>query len=147
MFFHFRDKFPQLNAYWEKYQPFLTYQEVPARTILLEEGKRSQHYVFIEKGCVRSYFMKNGEEKTAHFFFEQEGFTAIDSFINNTPSQFTIETIEPSAIYLMEKEHVITLLDELSTLPGFVHLALQMFSLRQTHYMNEIVSFIRDTPE
>ncbi|MBS1665470.1 MAG: Crp/Fnr family transcriptional regulator [Bacteroidetes bacterium] len=147
MFFHFRNKFPRLNAYWDKYLPFQERLEAPAKAILLEEGKKSRHYIFIEKGCVRAFFNKNGEDKTVQFFFENEGLTSFDSFVNNTPSLLTIETIEPSIIYLLPKKYVLQLVEELSSEPEFVPMILQMSAQRQLHYMNEFVSFIRDTPE
>ncbi|QJD95313.1 Crp/Fnr family transcriptional regulator [Mucilaginibacter robiniae] len=147
MFFHFRNSFPQLNAYWDKYLPFQKRMEVPAKYVLLEEGKVSQNYIFIEKGCVRTYFNKNGEEKTVQFLFENEGLTSFDSFINHVSSVFTIETIEPSVIYLLPKMYVLQLIEELSQKPDFTQMVLQMSAQRQTHYINEFVSFIRDTPE
>jgi len=147
MFFHFRNQFPQLNVYWEKYLPFQKRLEIPAKTILLDEGEKSENYIFIEKGCVRFFFNKNGDEKTVQFFFENEGLTSFDSFVNNVPSLFTIETIEPSIVYLLRRSYVNQLINELSNEPGFAQMALQMSAQRQTHYINEFVSFIRDTPE
>jgi CRP-like cAMP-binding protein len=147
MLFHFKNKFPQLNAYWEKYLPFQKRMEVPAKTILLEEGKKSQHYIYIEKGCVRTFLNKNGDDKTVQFFFENEGLTSFDSFINNTPSLVTIETIEPAVIFLLHKKYVTQFLEDLSQEPGFAKMIMQMAAQRQMHYMNEFVSFIRDTPE
>lgn len=147
MFFHFRDKFPQLDAYWEKYLPFQKRREVPAKTILLEEGRVSTNYIFIEKGCVRAYFNKNGEDKTVQFFFENEGLSSLDSFFNRTPSFLTIETLEPAIVYLLPRQKVIELLDELSHIPESLEMILRMSVQRQTHYMNEFISFIRDTPE
>jgi CRP-like cAMP-binding protein len=147
MLFHFRNKFPQLNAFWDKYLEFQQRLEVPAKTILLEEGKVSRHYIFIEKGCVRTFFNNNGIDKTVQFFFENEGLSSFDSFVNNAPSQCAIETIDPSVIYLLPKQYVTQLIDELSHEPGFVQMMLQIFAQRQTHYINELVSFIRDTPE
>jgi len=147
MLFHFRDKFPQLNIFWDKYMPFQERLEVSAKTILLDEGKNSQHYIFIEKGCVRAFFNNNGDDKTVQFFFENEGLTSFDSFINNVPSQFTIETIEPSVIYLLPKQYVLQLMEELSHEQDFAQIILQTSARRQTHYINEFVSFIRDTAE
>jgi CRP-like cAMP-binding protein len=126
MLFHFRNKFPQLNPFWEKYLEFQKRMEVPAKTILLEEGKISQNYIFIEKGCVRVFFNNNGRDKTVQFFFENEGLTSFESFINNTPSLFAIETIEPSVIFLLPKQYVIELIDELSHEPYFAQLILQV---------------------
>lgn len=147
MFFHFKDRFPKLNTYWDKYLPFQKRVEAPAKTVLLEEGKISQHYIFIEKGCVRTFFNNNGDDKTVQFFFEHEGLSSFDSFVNNVPSSFTIETIEPSVIYLLAKQHVLRLMDELSHEPDFAQMILQMTARRQMHYINEFVSIIRDTPE
>jgi CRP-like cAMP-binding protein len=147
MIFHFRQKFPLLNVYWDRYLPFQQRMEIPAKTILLEEGKISQQYIFIEKGCVRLFFNNNGDDKTVQFFFENEGLSSFDSFVNNIPSLFTIETIEPSVIYLLPKKYVIQLMDELSHESNFAQMVLQLSAQRQLHYMNEFVSFIRDTPE
>jgi len=147
MLFHFKDKFPQLNQYWDKYLPFQKRLEVPAKSVLLEEGTVSQNYIFIEKGCVRAFFSDNGDDKTVQFFFENEGLTSFESFVNHTPSFVTIETIEQSVIYLLPKKYVNQLMDELSAEPGFVKFLMQISSQRQTHYMNEFVSFIRDTRE
>ncbi|UPK71702.1 Crp/Fnr family transcriptional regulator [Chitinophaga filiformis] len=147
MIFHFRDKFPQLNVFWDKYLPFQTRLEVPAKTILLEEGKISQNYIFIEKGCVRTFFNNNGEEKTVHFFFENEGLTSFNSFVNSIPSQFAVETIEPSVIYLLPKQYATQMIEELMEERNFMQMMLQIFAQRQTYYTNELISFIRDTPE
>ena len=147
MLFHFKDRFPQLNAFWDKYMEFQIRMEVSAKTVLLEEGKISQNYIFIEKGCVRTWLNNNGKDKTIQFFFENEGLTSFESFINNIPGLYSIETIEPSIIYLLPKQHVLQLLKELEGQPGFTKLILQASATRQTHYMNEFVSFIRDTPE
>jgi len=147
MIFQFRNKFPQLNTYWDKYLPFQKRMELPAKSILLEEGKISQNYIFVEKGCVRFFFNNNGDDKTVQFFFENEGLTSFDSFINNSPSLFTIETIEPSVIYMLPKQYLMQLMDELSRELDFVQMILHISAQRQMHYMNEFVSFIRDTPE
>jgi CRP-like cAMP-binding protein len=147
MLFHFRDKFPQLKPYLDKYLEFLKRLEVPAKTVLLEEGKVSQNYIYIEKGCVRAFFNNNGEAKTVQFFFENEGLTSFESFINNSPSLLTIETIEPSVVHLLPKKYVTELVKELVNEPEFTQLILQVSAGRQMHYMNEFFSFIRDTPE
>ncbi len=147
MLFHFKDKFPALSPYWDKYLAFQKRMEVPAKTILLEEGTLSEHYIFVEKGCLRAAFNNNGNDKTVQFFFENEGLTSLESFLNNTPSFFTIETIEPSVIYQLPKTQVNKLMEELSREAGFIQMILDISAERQLHYMHEFVSFIRDTPE
>jgi CRP-like cAMP-binding protein len=147
MLFHFKDQFPQLKPFLDKYLEFLKRLEAPAKTVLLEEGKVSQNYIYIEKGSVRAFFNNNGEAKTVQFFFENEGLTSFESFINNSPSLLTIETIEPSVVHLLPKKYVTELVKELVNEPEFTQLILQVSAGRQMHYMNEFFSFIRDTPE
>ena len=147
MFLHFRKQFPQINQYWDKYLPLQQRLEVPARTILLKEGQVSQNYISIEQGCVRAYFDKDGDDKTIQFFFENAGFSLFDSFVNEVPSQFTIETIEPSVIYLLSRIHVLQLMEELSHEPGFMQIFLKISAERHRRFNNELISFIRDTPE
>lgn len=147
MLFIFKNKFPQLAVYRDKYMEFQKRIEVPAKTVLLEEGQVACNYIFIEEGCVRLALNKDGEDKTVQFFFEQQGVTSFESFIKNTPSLFTIETIEPSVVYLLPKIHFKNLLAELSQEPDFINLILEISVERQLHYMHEFVSFIRDTPE
>ena len=147
MLFHFKDQFPLLSAYWDKYLEFQKRVEVPAKTVLLEEGHLAANYIFVEKGCIRAHFNNKGDDKTVQFFFENEGLISLESFLKNTPSLFTIETIEPSVIYVLPKVHVNNLLDELSREPDFMRVLMKILAERQFHYMNEFVSFIRDTPE
>jgi CRP-like cAMP-binding protein len=96
---------------------------------------------------VRAFFYNKGDDKTVQFFFEDEGLASLESFVNNTPSAFTVETIEPSIVYLLPKQYVTQLMDELSREPDFAQLTLRLSAARQSHYINELVSFIRDTPE
>lgn len=121
--------------------------EVPAKTALLKEGQISQNYILIEKGCVRAYFDKDGVDKTVQFFFENSGLSSFDSFVNEQPSLFTIETIEPSVVYLLSRIHVLELMDELSREPSFIQIILGISAARHKRYNDELVSFIRDTPE
>jgi CRP-like cAMP-binding protein len=147
MLFHFKEKYPQLSFYWDKYLEFQKRVEVPAKTIMLEEGNIAEYYIFIEKGCIRLCFNNNGDDKTVQFFFENDGLSSFESFLKSTPSLFTIETIEPSVVYLLSKIYFKKLMAELALEPGFVDLILGISAERQLHYMHEFVSFIRDTPE
>ncbi len=102
----------------------------------------------MESGCLRLFFTSNkGVDKTVQFFFENEGLTSLDSFLNETPSLFTIESIEPSVVYSLTKKYMLELMAELQNDSAFFKMMLQITTQRQLHYMNEFVSFIRDSPE
>lgn len=62
-------------------------------TILLEEGKISNECYFIIKGCIRSYYIKDGDEKTTEFYTEEQA--AIPSaYGKKTPSEHFLECVE-----------------------------------------------------
>lgn len=47
-------------------------QTYPRGTVLLREGDRAIKGYFILKGCIRSYMLKDGEDRTIEFFIEEE---------------------------------------------------------------------------
>lgn len=62
-------------------------------TVLLKEGNISNECYFIIKGCIRSYYIKDGEEKTTEFYTEEQSITPI-AFGKKTPSEYYLECIE-----------------------------------------------------
>jgi CRP-like cAMP-binding protein len=62
-------------------------------TLLIEEGEVSVECFFILQGCVRSYYIKDGEEKTTEFYTEQEAIPSNLSGKKNTSSYF-LECVE-----------------------------------------------------
>jgi len=147
MFFQFKDKFPHLAQHWEAYINLHKRIEVPARTILLHEGDISKKSFVIEKGCLRVWFNNNGKDTTFQFFFEHEGLASLESFRKNIPGMFTIETIEPCILYVLEKKDYETIMATLSQDVVFMNEMVNVQVERQLHYMKEFLSFIRDTPQ
>ncbi|MFK7810756.1 MAG: Crp/Fnr family transcriptional regulator [Saprospiraceae bacterium] len=66
-------------------------------TILLEEGKRSKDGFFVLKGCIRTYYNIDGEEKTTAFYTEMEGLTPL-SVIKKKPSEYNVSCVEDSIL-------------------------------------------------
>ncbi|HAP63312.1 MAG TPA: Crp/Fnr family transcriptional regulator, partial [Cytophagales bacterium] len=51
------------------------FRSVKKRTVLLEAGQKSRVGFFVLKGCIRTYYVIDGEEKTTAFYTEMEGLT------------------------------------------------------------------------
>lgn len=88
---------------WSQFQDSFVEIEIPSKTILLHDGEISNQIYIIKKGCLRQWFNKDGKDITLQFFFENQPVASIDSFLNNQPSLFTIESIEPSKIISISK--------------------------------------------
>lgn len=88
---------------WSQFQNLFVEMEIPSKTILLHDGEISSHIYFVKKGCIRIWFNKGGKDVTLQFFFENQAVASIDSFLNNQPGLFTIESVEPSTIISISK--------------------------------------------
>jgi len=147
MFIHYKNQFPELSALWDSYERYQETIEVPAKYILLREGETAKYYYYIRQGAVRAYLRTNmGEEKTVQFFFETDGLSSFESFMRAVPSDFYVETLEPTVLTRLPKEKVLELFEQLKTSPTFMDTVIYIFSDRQIHYMHEFVSFLRDSP-
>ncbi|PST83096.1 Crp/Fnr family transcriptional regulator [Pedobacter yulinensis] len=89
---------------WQQFAHFFKKAEIPAKTVLLREGEVARKIYYIEKGCFRLSLNSEGKDITCQFFFEGEGISSAESFKYARPSLYTIESIEPSIIYTLDKE-------------------------------------------
>lgn len=88
---------------WSVFTDYFQNITLPARTLLLKEGETAQNIYFIEKGCMRAWFNNDGKDITFQFFFEGQFIASIESFKNNIPSIFNIESIEPCELKVISK--------------------------------------------
>jgi len=127
-----------------QFQEIFVEKEIASKTVLLHEGDISNNIYFIKKGCLREWFNKDGKDITFQFFFERQPVASIDSFMNQKPSLFTIESIEPSTVLTITKENFEELLlnyPEFNT--GFQDFIFQRFR----NYGQLFLSRIKDTPQ
>lgn len=79
------------------------FHSVKKGTILLKEGDNSKKSYFILKGCIRTYYIIDGEEKTTAFYTEMDTFTP-HCVISKTPSNYFISCVEDSIITVSNSE-------------------------------------------
>lgn len=75
--------------------------EYPARFKLIREGALADRIYLVKKGALRSYYLKDGDEITTWFTFENEFITSFYSILSNTPSREIVELLEDSALYAL----------------------------------------------
>ncbi|MDP1802430.1 MAG: Crp/Fnr family transcriptional regulator [Bacteroidota bacterium] len=73
------------------------FHSVKKGTVLLKEGQKSKNSYFVLKGCIRTYYVLDSEEKTTGFYTEMEAFTP-PCVISKTPSDFYISCIEDTIL-------------------------------------------------
>jgi len=75
------------------------FHPVKKGSIMLKEGQKSKESYFVLKGCIRVYYIIEGEEKTTAFYTELEGLTP-HCVINNAPSDYFISCVEDSILVI-----------------------------------------------
>jgi CRP-like cAMP-binding protein len=73
------------------------FRQVKKGTLLLKEGEKSNLGYFVLKGCIRKYYIIDGEEKTTNFYTELQG-EVPECATNNKPSTYYLSCIEDSII-------------------------------------------------
>ncbi|HVN58947.1 MAG TPA: Crp/Fnr family transcriptional regulator [Bacteroidales bacterium] len=143
MFDQIIEKLKQDNPNWIQIHSFISERQIPVKTTLLKEGEISTHVHYIKKGCLREWFNKDGKEITFQFFFEGQFVASIDSFLNNQPSLYTIESIEPSLIYTINKKCFEQIYQ---SNPQFKEEFQKLIFNRFRNYANLFLSRIKDSP-
>lgn len=138
------DKITPPKIDWEKYGHLFKEMIIPAKTILLHEGDVSKNAYFIKEGCLRLWFSNKGKDVTFQFFFENEGVSSIESFRSGEPSLFTIESVEPSVIYMISKKSFGKIFMDDPESNAYVN---EIIYKRLSHYSRLFMSYIKYTPE
>lgn len=66
-------------------------------SIVLKEGQTAKECYFILKGCMKKYFLRDGEEKITAFFTEGNVITP-SSYTDKLPSKYFISTLEDTIV-------------------------------------------------
>jgi len=75
------------------------FHSVKKGTVLLKEGQNSKESFFVLKGCIRTYYIIDGDEKTTAFYTELDALTP-HTVVNKTPSDYFISCIEDSVLLI-----------------------------------------------
>ena len=120
--------FDQINAHVNRYvtlsadelellDSLLVPQRIPKKTLLLKEGDLCCFESYINKGCIRSYYIdETGQEVILQFAVEDWWVSDLASFHEHIPSKMFIETLEDCELLTLNpatKEHLLTHIPQL----------------------------------
>jgi len=86
---------------WEIFNRHLSFSVLNKKEHFAVEGKVCNHMAFITRGAVRYYHIKDGQEITGYFSFENELMSAYKSFLTRTPSVNYIQALEETELVLI----------------------------------------------
>jgi CRP-like cAMP-binding protein len=144
-FFTYTDKFVNFSqADKELLASALTFKQVEAKTELVSYGKRTNELFFLTKGCIRKYYVKDGEQITVYIMTENNFIGAFDSLITGSTSKETIECLESCDLLILKKAHLDRLYQQIPLMNEFVRKILEQTLIQ---FQQALTSFILDKPE
>jgi CRP-like cAMP-binding protein len=87
--------------------------------VLLSEGENARNHFFILKGCIRTYYIIEGEEKTTEFYTENQSVIPV-SFVTKQPSEYFIACLENCTIALGSEERDSELIEKIPKLKNLI---------------------------
>lgn len=83
---------------------------------ILEQGQRCNKIWFLKKGMVRKFYISNGKEITTWIHTENDTFTSLQSYAQNTPSDEYLQTCEDTEVIGITKTNS----EKLAKYPQFI---------------------------
>jgi CRP-like cAMP-binding protein len=113
-------------------------------TVLLKEGQVSMEAYFVLEGCVRQYYLVDGEEKTNNFFTEEQWVISITSMTQKVPSGHFMECCLDSTLVVGNREKEEYLYKRFPKLESVSRKVMEKVFAEQQEIM---ASYSTDTPE
>jgi CRP-like cAMP-binding protein len=102
---------------WLQIESKISCEKIVKDALILEQGSVCRHLYFLEKGLLRFFWWKDGEDITKFFTLEPYVFTSQKSFNDRMAAKESIQAIEDSIIWKMtyEDAHALLKLDSWNT--------------------------------
>ena len=99
-FFQYLHKFVDLTE--EEFQqnvlPFIKVRRYGKKEMLIRAGEVENYFNFIVKGLARKYYKKGKDQINTQISYEGHIIHSQESFHSRTPSEYYVETIEPTTV-------------------------------------------------
>lgn len=147
---------PSLDWALEKNLPIHFSQEelgymasTPVKTFLkgdflLKEGQVSTNCYHVVKGCIREFYLLDGEEQTAAFYLEGDSISADNGMAERTPSKYYWECLEDCTLAVVTNK---TEKEMYRRFPRLESLCRMVTENKFGQYREAVAHFIYSTPE
>ena len=76
------------------------------KDLIVKEGATSKYVYFVNNGVLRSYYLKNGEEFTTQFYFENSYCSSYSSFLTQDKGRINIECLTDVEVLALSFDNV-----------------------------------------
>lgn len=135
------------DAEWETLRSFLEISNLKKKQNFIVPGKICDKIGLVVKGAVRYFHVKDGEELTGYFSFENELLSSYKSFLTLTPASNYIQALEDTQLITITYASM----QQLYTNPALAAKMERFGRLVAEYYLicyeDRMTSFITQTPE
>lgn len=132
-----------LKKYHDLLADQLVAEKIPAATTILEQGDVAHNLYFIDQGCLRLWHNDGEKDITMQFFFAGQMVSAFESLYLTTASLYSIETLETTTLYKLDRKALLGLMHRSEALQQD---ALNYICTRFINYQHYFLSRIKDSP-
>lgn len=118
-------------------------QSYPRGTLVLRQGDEARRAFFVLRGCLRSFTLKNGEDKTLDFFIEEDPVLPLE-FGTGEPSSHSLECMEDCMLVGHTREQEERMLAEY---PQLKHVCLTLAEVMSAKLQGALSRYRSSTPE
>jgi CRP-like cAMP-binding protein len=111
---------------------------------LLQEGEICKDLVFVQKGCLRLYYIEEDIEVSVWFALKESSAIEIYSFISETPTNYFLQAIEDTEILYLPKTELNKLY---ASLPEMQELMRKFWEDVILHLLERFTALQKDTAE
>jgi CRP-like cAMP-binding protein len=119
--------------------------EVKKNSTLFQSGNIVRWVYFVEKGCLRQYYINhNGEERTIYFKTEGGWASELVSFLDNKPTELNLQVLEDCRLQVISRKNWVYAISTISSFcMGFIR------AQQNTNYMlkKRLAEATVETPE
>lgn len=106
---------------------------------LLRNGTICSHLFFVNEGLAKMYSVKEDKEFIMRFFSENVLFTAFDSYLTQTPSDYTITALETTTLTLIDHKAMEALCEKHHCMETFFRKLVSRASIKMVKRINEML--------
>lgn len=144
---HVENYVPMNDMEWQALAPHLEVSILKKKKNFAEPGKICNHIGLVVKGAVRYFLVKDGEEITGYFSFENELLSSYKSFLTRQPGENYIQALEDSQIVTLSYRAIQQVYDD-----EFIGRKMERFGrlIAEQYlicYEDRVNAFVTQTPE
>lgn len=108
LFHNYLSKFVSISddEFEQNFAPIIKVRRFGKREYIIKAGEVENYFNFVVKGLVRKYYKKAQNEINTQISMEGQIIMCQQSFLGRHPSEYYIETIEPSVVASIKHEHL-----------------------------------------